>query len=85
MFRVLLADAPARSRVLKDLNAAGVNAVFHYVPLHSSAAGCHFGRAAGTLTHTDAVAASLIRLPLWIGMEQQDVERVTAAMTKALG
>jgi dTDP-4-amino-4,6-dideoxygalactose transaminase len=85
LFRVLLADAPARPRVLKDLNDSGVNAVFHYVPLHSSAAGRRFGRAAGTLPHTDSVAASLIRLPLWIGMEQQDVERVAGAMSKALG
>jgi dTDP-4-amino-4,6-dideoxygalactose transaminase len=70
---------------LKDLNDSGVNAVFHYVPLHSSAAGRRFGRAASALPHTDVVAASLIRLPLWIGMEQQDVERVAATMTKALG
>jgi dTDP-4-amino-4,6-dideoxygalactose transaminase len=84
LFRILLADAPARHRVLNELNASGVNAVFHYVPLHSSAAGRRFGRAASALPHTDAVAASLIRLPLWIGMAQQDVERVAATMTKAL-
>ena len=84
MFQVVLADAPPRQNVLQALNAAGVNAVSHYVPLHSSAAGRRLGRTVGPLPHTDAVAANLIRLPLWIGMEPRDVERVTATLTSAL-
>jgi dTDP-4-amino-4,6-dideoxygalactose transaminase len=76
MFYVLVPDLAARSRLLRALNEAGVNAVFHYVPLHSSAAGRRYGRTHGSMRHTDALSDRLIRLPLWIGMERSDVDRV---------
>ena len=80
MFYVLVNDAPTRARALEALNAGGVNAVFHYVPLHSSAAGRRFGRASGDLRHTDSVAGRLIRLPMWIGMQRADVDRAAAIL-----
>ena len=73
MFYAIVPDGETRTRLLDTLNAAGVNAVFHYVPLHSSAAGRRFGRTAGDLPQTDSLSARLIRFPLWIGMEQSDV------------
>jgi dTDP-4-amino-4,6-dideoxygalactose transaminase len=58
-----------RQRVLADLRAAGIGAIFHYVPLHDSPAGRKYGRAAGELPVTAAAGERLIRLPLWIGVE----------------
>ena len=62
----------------------GIQAHFHYVPLHSSPAGLRFGRTHGELPITDAVAGRLIRLPLWMGMSDADVERVCEAVAWAL-
>jgi dTDP-4-amino-4,6-dideoxygalactose transaminase len=63
----LLIPPPARQAdVLKDLNAKGVNAVFHYVPLHSSPAGVRYGRTAGPMTVTDDCSNRIVRLPLWV-------------------
>ncbi len=80
LFYVLLPLPAHRNEVLADLNARGVNAVFHYVPLHSSPAGQRYGRATGSMNVTDDVSARLIRLPLWVGMPddapQLVVERV---------
>ena len=84
MFYVLLADLATRTRVLGSLNAQGVNAVFHYVPLHSSPAGMRFGRVAGAMPHTDDVSRRLIRLPLWVGMTEGDVDWVAACLERAL-
>jgi dTDP-4-amino-4,6-dideoxygalactose transaminase len=84
LFYVLVADAGARTKALAELNACGINAVFHYVPLHSSAAGRKFGRTCGPLSHTDALSARLIRLPLWVGLERGDVARILAALERAL-
>ena len=84
MFYLLVPDLPARSRLLGYLNENGVNAVFHYVPLHSSIAGRRFGRVAGSMTHTDDVADRLIRLPLWVGMDQNDVDRVADLVGRGL-
>jgi len=58
--------------------------VFHYVPLHSSPAGTRFGRAHGPMRHTDEVSASLIRLPLWLGMTEAHVDEVTGTLLKVL-
>jgi dTDP-4-amino-4,6-dideoxygalactose transaminase len=69
MFYVLLSPGIDRAAVLAAINARGVNAVFHYVPLHSSPAGRRFGRVATSMEATDDVAGRLIRLPLWVGMD----------------
>ncbi len=69
MFYVLLSPGIDRAAVLAAINARGVNAVFHYVPLHSSPAGRRFGRVATSMEATDDVASRLIRLPLWVGMD----------------
>ena len=68
LFYLLLPSPVHRNDILSDLNARGVNAVFHYVPLHSSPAGQRYGRAAGPMSVTNDCSARLIRLPLWVGM-----------------
>jgi len=76
LYYVLLAPGIDRGRVLGELKARGVDAVFHYVPLHSSSAGRRFGRAEGRLHMTDDLAARLIRLPMWIGLSGAQQQRV---------
>jgi len=80
LFYLLLPVPGRRHEILADLNARGVTAVFHYVPLHSSPAGQRYGRVSGSMSVTDDCSARLIRLPLWIGMPadtpQMIVERV---------
>jgi dTDP-4-amino-4,6-dideoxygalactose transaminase len=78
MFYVLVRDASTRTDLLSALNAAGINAVFHYVPLHRSAAGLRFARTAGDLRQTEAIWQRLVRLPMWIGMTQTDVARAAS-------
>ena len=70
--------------MLDDLNASGVNAVFHYVPLHSSPAGRRFGRTAGSMHVTDECSARLIRLPLWVGMEDDVPRHVVDTLSEVL-
>ena len=84
MFYVLVRDEATRARLLATLNGEGVNAVFHYVPLHSSPAGRRFGRTAGSMTQTDSLSARLVRLPLWVGLSQSDVDRVAESLERAL-
>jgi dTDP-4-amino-4,6-dideoxygalactose transaminase len=81
----LLLDGPReRERVIADLDARGINAVFHYVPLHSSPAGRRYGRASGDLAVTDEVSERLLRLPLWAGMERESVDTVIEAVRDAV-
>jgi dTDP-4-amino-4,6-dideoxygalactose transaminase len=86
----LLVPLPAhRNEIVADLNARGVNAVFHYVPLHSSPGGRRYGRTSGSMSITDDCSARLIRLPLWVGMPEDTpqliIERVAEAVTAITG
>jgi dTDP-4-amino-4,6-dideoxygalactose transaminase len=76
LYYLLVPGEGARDRLIRHLEARGVNTVFHYVPLHSSPAGRRHGRAVGELALTTRVSESLVRLPLWVGMHDSLVERV---------
>lgn len=80
MYYLLLPDIERRDALLRHLNASGVNAIFHYVPLHSSPAGKRFGRPHGDLRITLEISGRLLRLPLWIGMDEAQVQRVIVAV-----
>jgi dTDP-4-amino-4,6-dideoxygalactose transaminase len=67
---LLLADLESRQRFIERLRADGVHAVFHYVPLHDSPAGRKHGRSSGDMSVTTSVSERLVRLPLWIGLEE---------------
>lgn len=71
MYYVLLPDLATRTRVIELMRKRDVRPVFHYVPLHSSPAGLRFGRTGSVMTNTDALSERLLRLPVWIGVDQQ--------------
>jgi dTDP-4-amino-4,6-dideoxygalactose transaminase len=79
LFYVLVRDG-ARDAVLDGLAERGVNAVFHFVPLHDSPAGARYGRVASALPVTEDAARRLIRLPLWADMSDEDVEHVISSV-----
>jgi dTDP-4-amino-4,6-dideoxygalactose transaminase len=85
MYDVLLRTSDERSRLISRLAEAGVMAVFHYVPLHSSDAGKRLGRTVGNLTITDDVSDRLLRLPLWPDLCDEDVDRVVSVIAAELG
>jgi dTDP-4-amino-4,6-dideoxygalactose transaminase len=84
LFYLLVPGPGARDDLIAALKERNINAVFHYVPLHSSPAGREYGRAHGELPVTDRESRALIRLPLWMGMEDSDVERVVDAVQQIL-
>lgn len=84
MFYLLLDRSVARSDVIRKLDARGVQAVSHYVPLHSSAAGTKFGRVGSAMPVTDDIHARLLRLPLHQGLKPDEVESVIDAVNDAI-
>lgn len=76
MFYLLTPDAASRCALLVHLKAAGVHAVFHYVPLHASPAGRRFGRAAGVLPVTENLADRLVRLPLYYNLGEDEARGI---------
>lgn len=80
VFWLLLQSGDRRDEVLASMRAAGVQAMFHYAPLHSSPAGQMYGRTSGDMAHTNDFASRQLRLPLWPGMSETDIERVIATL-----
>ena len=81
MYYLILPPGRNREAVVGALRGAGVQPVSHYVPLHSSPAGMRHGRAGGDLSRTEILAQRVLRLPLWPGMQDHDVNRVIEAVT----
>jgi dTDP-4-amino-4,6-dideoxygalactose transaminase len=81
IFHVMLPTAAARNHVLSALNAQGIGATFHYVPLHSSPFGSRFGAAPCPVA--DEVAARLLRLPFFNALEEAEQDEVAAALDRA--
>lgn len=71
MYYLLLRGLEQRTHFIEQMKAAGIGTVFHYIPLHSSPAGQRLGRVHGRLPYTDTVSEQLVRLPLWVGLEDQ--------------
>lgn len=70
MYYLLLPNLEERTRFISDLKAQDIYSVFHYIPLHSSPAGRECSRAHGSMALTDDLSDRLVRLPLFIGLEE---------------
>lgn len=79
MFYIKAADLEERTRLIAFLKEHDVNAVFHYIPLHSSPAGVNLGRFHGEDVYTTRESERLVRLPMWYGMGSC-VEKVSEAV-----
>ena len=76
MFYILASSHAEQERIIGELKKAGINAVFHYVPLHSSEAGLRFGRQGSPMSITNDLAFRLIRLPLYPDLAADDVLKI---------
>ena len=73
MFYIKVKDLEERTALLDYLKENGINAVFHYVPLHSAPAGVKFGRFDGVDNFTTKESEKLIRLPMYYGIQDDDI------------
>lgn len=76
MFYIKCRDLEERTKFISFMKEHGISCVFHYIPLHSAPAGVKFGRFDGEDKFTTKESERLVRLPLWYGMTDADVENV---------
>ena len=81
MFYIILPDGITRDNLLSYLNQQNINAVFHYVPLHSSTMGLQMGYKKGDFPVTEDLSARLIRIPCYFELKMEDQDRVFEAVT----
>ncbi|MFI5497053.1 dTDP-4-amino-4,6-dideoxygalactose transaminase [Actinoplanes sp. NPDC051859] len=86
LYYLLLPDLARRQALLRHLAERGVQATFHYQPLHNAPAGERFGRTGpGGCPVTEDIADRLVRLPLYAGMAAHEVEQVVTAVREFSG
>jgi dTDP-4-amino-4,6-dideoxygalactose transaminase len=79
LFHMLLPSVSSRDALISHLREAGILAVFHYQPLHSSPFGRHIQPTADCRV-TEDVSGRLVRLPFYTNMASRDTEAVISAV-----
>jgi dTDP-4-amino-4,6-dideoxygalactose transaminase len=85
IYYILLPKPQTRDALLTHLSKAGVEAVFHYLPLHSSTAGQKFGREGSALKNTDELSACLLRFPIWVGLGPANIDHIVSLVREFFG
>ena len=70
MFYLRCPDLPSRTAFISFMKENDIACVFHYIPLHSSPAGQKYGRPLGNMSVTNTISDTLVRLPLFYGMDE---------------
>jgi dTDP-4-amino-4,6-dideoxygalactose transaminase len=70
MYYLLLSSLDDRTQFIQYMRAQAISCVFHYIPLHSAFQGQKRGRTHGAMPVTNDLADRLVRLPLWIGLDE---------------
>jgi len=73
-----------RDRVISDLRSFGIEASFHFLPLHTSAMGRKMGYRVGDLPVTEEVCATLIRLPMYPKLKKSEMDFIAAVLEKII-
>lgn len=82
MFYIKVKDIAERTELIPFLKSEGIGTVFHYVPLHSARAGKKYGHFHGEDHYTTHESERLLRLPMWYGLEEEQISLVIKAIEK---
>lgn len=73
MFYIKTKNFDERTKMLSYLKDNGINAVFHYIPLHSAPAGKKYGEFRGEDKYTTNESERLVRLPMYYGLKESEI------------
>lgn len=76
MFYIKAKNLEERTECISFLKENGIQSVFHYIPLHSSPAGEKYCRFHGEDKYTTVESERLMRLPLFDGITDEEVQSV---------
>jgi dTDP-4-amino-4,6-dideoxygalactose transaminase len=80
MFYVVMPSSGDRDAIIAHLKSRGILSVFHYVPLHLSAAGKRFAARPADCPVTVDLSARLVRLPFYTDITPDEQARVVSAI-----
>ncbi|WP_167474097.1 dTDP-4-amino-4,6-dideoxygalactose transaminase [Nocardia arthritidis] len=81
LFYLRMPTEESRDGMIRHLSELGIVAPFHYIPLDSSPAGSKYGRTPVPCVRSARFSATLLRLPLWPMLTEQQLQRVVDGVT----
>jgi dTDP-4-amino-4,6-dideoxygalactose transaminase len=85
LFYILFSDEIRRDAFIDHLRALGVQAVFHYQPLHQSPFGSNYSGDEVALPVTEKVSRGLVRLPLFGSLSEDEQTHVINSVLQFAG
>lgn len=85
MFYLKCKNLEERQKFIQYMKGNDILCVFHYVPLHSAPAGLKFGKFYGEDKYTTLESDRLVRLPLYYGMTDEDLNVVIEKVKRYFG
>ena len=80
LYYLLLPESESRDRLIVHLQERGINAVFHFLPLHLSGYARQWGGKPGDCPVAEWASARLLRLPLFVGLDAAEQHRIIGAI-----
>ena len=82
MFYIKTKCLEERTKLIAYLKEREIMTAFHYIPLHSSPAGIKYGRFNGEDKYTTKDSERLLRLPMYYGLKEKQVEFICEQITQ---
>ena len=82
MFYIRFNKPEQRDSFIVHMKSCGIVTPFHYIPLHSSPAGMKYTRTCGSMQNTDLISQTLVRLPIYYTLTQEEVQYITDCAVK---
>ena len=70
IYHIRLEDQEKRNSFISHMLSNDIQCTFHYVPLHSTRFGAQVGKVGSSMKSTEQAASTIVRLPLWIGIDK---------------
>jgi len=84
IFYIRIPDPVTRQKLLDTAKEASVGVFTHYVALHKTQGARGRTRQVGTLEETTSCAEELCRLPLWVGLGEDEIKKVVDLVVSVL-
>jgi len=83
VYHLYVIGHPQRDQLMEHLKQTGIGTLIHYpIPVHLQAAYADLGYAHGSLPITEQIADEIVSLPLYIGLSENDLRSVAAAVNQ---
>lgn len=82
MFYIKTKNLEERTELISYLKDNKIQSVFHYIPLHSTKAGKKYSEFVGEDKFTTSESERLVRLPMYFGLEEQDIRYISDKITE---